>query len=335
MTTASQPPTIAGKGVTMHWLRALSLVLLALTPLAAAAQDWPVKPVKMIVPYPPAGATDIAARVVAERLSKAFGQPFVVDNKPGAAGVIGMDLIAKSAPDGYTIGVVPDVISSAQHVYNLTFDPLQDLVPVVQLSQQPLVIAAHPSLNISTLAELVTLAKSKPGMGFATSGVGSQQHIAGEWFSKVAGIDIRHVPYKGGGQAINDVVAGQVPLAVLGSSPLLPHHRTGMLKLLAQTTPTRAPTLKDVPTVQEAGFKDFALDQWIGLFVPSGTPVAIIARLNAETNKALKDAALLGRFDQGALEAVGGSAADFAKLVKNDFEKYGRLIKELNIKIEQ
>ena len=322
----------------MRWYLAMVLTLLSAVPCAVLAQappqEWPSKPVKIIVPYPPAGATDIAARVVAEKLTKAFGQTFVVENKPGAAGTIGMELVAKSAPDGYMLAVIPDVVSSAGHVYKLSFDPMKDLVPIIQLSRQPVVLAAHPSINVSTIVELIALAKSKPGLGFATSGIGSQQHMAGEWFAKLAGIDLKHIPYKGGGQAINDLVAGQVPLAVLGSSPLLPHYKSGKIKLLAQTTAGRAPTLAEVPTFGEAGFKDLVLDQWLGLFAPAGTPPSVIAKLNAEINKALKEADVLERFGQSALEAVGGSPADFAKLVTSDFEKYGRIVKDLNIKVE-
>lgn len=306
----------------------------ALLPAAAVAQQWPAKPVKVIAPYPPGGAVDIASRTISEKLSKALGQTFVVENRAGAAGVIGMEAAAKSAADGYTIAVIPDAVSSAGHVYKLTFDPLKELVPVVQLSQQPLVIAAHPSAGVATLAQLVKLAKTKPGMGYATSGIGTQQHIVGEWLSRLAGIELKHVPYKGGGQAINDVVAGQVPLASLGSSPLLPHHKAGTLKLLAQTTATRAPTLKDVPTMKELGF-ELELDQWIGIFVPAGTPQAIVDRLNAEVNKALAEADLRDRFEKGALEIVGGTAERFAGLVKRDFDKYGRLIKEFGITVDK
>lgn len=305
-----------------------------LLPAPAAAQQWPAKPVKVIAPYPPGGAVDIASRTIADKLSKALGQTFVVENRPGAAGVIGMEQAARSAPDGYTIAVIPDVVSSAQHVYKLAFDPLKDLVPVVQLSQQPLVIAAHPSIGVATIVDLVKLAKSRPGMGYATSGIGTQQHINGEWFARLAGIELKHVPYKGGGQAINDVVAGQVPLASLGSSPLLPHHKAGTLKLLAQTTTTRAPTLKDVPTMKELGF-DLELDQWIGIFVPAATPQPIVDRLNTEVNKALVDADVRERFEKGALEIVGGTADRFAGLVERDFDKYRRLIKEFGITVDQ
>jgi tripartite-type tricarboxylate transporter receptor subunit TctC len=196
------------------------------------------------------------------------------------------------------------------------------------------VLAAHPSLGVSTVAELVALAKSKPGLGFATSGAGSQQHMTGEWFAKMAGIQLTHIPYKGGGQAIADLVGGQVPLGSLGSSPLIPHYKSGKLKLLAQSTKTRAPALPDVPTYEEAGYKGLVLDQWLGVFVPIGTPGEVVARLNAEIGRALAEQAVRDRFAQSALEPIGGSPEQFSRLVHSDYEKYARLVKELNIRIE-
>lgn len=318
----------------MRLMTTLAAAVVAMSVGAVSAQDWPSKPVKVIVPFPPAGATDIAARVIADSLSKQLNQTFVVENKPGAAGTIGMEQAVRAAPDGYTLAVIPDTVSSAPAVYKLSYDPIKGLAPIVQLSRQPIVIAAHPSLGVKSAADLIAAAKKKPGMGYATSGIGTQQHMVGEWFAKLTGIDIKHIPYKGGGQAINDFVAGQVPLAVLGSSPLLPHHKSGKVQLIAQTTAERAPTLKDVPTTTEAGYKQLLIDQWLGLFAPAGTDAAIIAKLNKVVNVALKDAEVIARFEKGALEPVGGDSETFARLVKSDNEKYVRLSKELGIKIE-
>jgi tripartite-type tricarboxylate transporter receptor subunit TctC len=195
-------------------------------------------------------------------------------------------------------------------------------------------MAVNPSLGVNTLAELVALAKKKPGLGFATSGAGSQQHMAGEWFAKLAGIQLTHVPYKGGGQAITDLVAGQVPLGSLGSSPLIPHYKAGKLKLLAQTTRTRSAALPEVPTYEEAGYKGLVIEQWLGVLVPAGTPGEIVTRLNVEINKALADPTVRERYFQAAQEPVGGTAEQFGKLVRDDSEKYGRLVKDLNIKVE-
>lgn len=320
-------------------MRRILSLLLALICVAfavpAAAQAWPSKPLRWIVPYSPGGSTDIAARAVADKAGPALGQSIVIENRAGAGGNIGAELAAKSAPDGYTVLIAPDSITSNPHTYkNLGYQTLKDFIPVIQLARQPVVLAAHPSLGVGTVAELVALAKSKPGLGFATSGAGSQQHMTGEWFAKLAGIQLTHIPYKGGGQAIADLVGGQVPLGSLGSSPLIPHYKSGKLKLLAQSTKTRAPALPDVPTYEEAGYKGLVLDQWLGVFVPTGTPGEVVARLNAEIGRALAEQAVRDRFAQSALEPIGGSSEQFSKLVHSDYEKYARLVKELNIRIE-
>jgi tripartite-type tricarboxylate transporter receptor subunit TctC len=311
----------------------LSLVL-AIAAQAAFAQNWPSRPIRMIVPFPPGGSTDIAARPIADRLSQVLGQSVIVENRAGAGGNIGTELVAKSAPDGYTLLVAADSIASNPHTYrNLGYQTMRDFLPVIQLTRQPVVLAVHPSLGVNSLAELVALVRQKPGMGFAHSGAGSQQHMAGEWFAKLAGIQLTQIPYKGGGQAITDLVAGQVPIGSLGSSPLIPHYKAGKLKLLAQTTRTRSPALPDVPTYEQAGYP-VLIEQWLGVLVPTGTPAEIGARLNAEIGKALADPLLRERFLQVALEPVGGTAEQFAKVIREDYEKYARLVKDLNLRIE-
>jgi tripartite-type tricarboxylate transporter receptor subunit TctC len=284
------------------------------------------------VPFAPGGSTDVGARVIANHLSRALGQQVYVENKSGADGNIGMELAAKSAPDGHTVLVVTDQVASAAHVFRLNFDPAKDLVPVIQLSRQPVVLAVHASLGVSALADFLALAKRQPGMSYATSGVGSQQHMAAEWFAQIAGIKLEHVPYRGGGQAINDLVAGHVKIGSLGSSPLIPHYKAGALRLLAQTTAARSPSLPDVPTYQEAGI-GLVMAQWLGVFVPNGTPAPIVERLNAEINKALADPAIRENFLLAAQEPVGGSAEQFGRLFREDDIKYGRLVKELNMKL--
>jgi tripartite-type tricarboxylate transporter receptor subunit TctC len=246
--------------------------------------------------------------------------------------VVGAEAAAKSAPDGYTILIGTDQIDTWPHLFKLNFDPMKDLVPVIQLSRQPVVLAVHPSLGPSTLTEFVALAKQQPGMSYATSGVGSQQHIAAQWFAHIAGIKLDHVPYRGGGQAINDLIAGHIKIGSLGSSPLIPHYKAGALRLLAQSTAQRSPSLSEVPTYQETGIKGLVIDQWLGVFVPVGTPPAIAGRLNALVDKSLADARIRESFLQSAQEPVGGSAEAFARLTREDFEKYGKLVKELEIK---
>jgi tripartite-type tricarboxylate transporter receptor subunit TctC len=302
---------------------------------SAHAQSWPQKQIRFVVPFPPGGATDVAARAIADRISAPLGQSVVMENRAGGGGNIGVEAVVRSPADGYTVLIAPDQVASAPHVYKLSFDAQKDLVPVIQLSRQPVVLAVHPSTGAGSVAELVALAKQKPGaIGYATSGAGSQQHIAAEWFAKLAGIQLIHIPYKGGGQAITDFIGGQVAVASLGSTPVIPHHKAGKVKILAQTTKARAPTLPDVPTYEEAGYAGLVLDQWLGVFLPAGSPRESVTRLNAEIGIALKDPNVLARFEKAAMEPVGGSAEQFAQLMRGDYEKYGRLVKELNIKAD-
>jgi len=310
------------------------LTLIASIPMSAKAQEWPNRPVRFIVPFPAGGSTDVGARLVGEYLSRSLHQQVVVENKSGANANIGIEAAAKSAADGYTVLVVTDALSSNPQVYKMNVDPLKGLTPVIQLSRQPMVLAAHPSLGVASLAELIALAKQQPGLRYATgSGVGAQ-HMVAQWFASIAGIKLEQVPYRGGAPALNDLIAGHVKLGSLGSTPLIPHYKAGTLRLLAQSTEKRSPSLPDVPTYKEAGIKGLVLDQWVGVFVPTGTPPVIAARLNTEMHKALAEAAIRDGFLQSGQEPVGGGAEAFSQLVHGDFETYARLVKELNIKAD-
>jgi tripartite-type tricarboxylate transporter receptor subunit TctC len=298
----------------------------------AIAQTYPNRPVKFIVPFPAGGSTDVGARLIGERLSRSLGQQVYVENRSGANGTIGVEAAAKSPPDGHTVLIAIDGVASNPHVFNTSVDPLKDLIPVIQVSRQPIVLAAHPSLGVNSVAELVALAKQQPGLRYGTgSGIGSGQHMAVQWFAKIAGIQLEQVPYRGGAQAINDLIAGHVKLGSLGSTPLMAHYKAGTLRLLAQTTAARSPALADVPTFEQAGIKGLVLDQWLGVFVPAGTPAEIVARLNAEIGKILADPAVQTKFLDSAQEPIGGTADQFAQLVRDDYTKYGRLVKELNV----
>jgi tripartite-type tricarboxylate transporter receptor subunit TctC len=298
----------------------------------AKAQDWPSRPVRFIVPFPAGGSTDVGARLVGEYLSRSLRQQIVVENKSGANGTIGIETAAKAPADGYTVLVTTDSLSSNPHIYKMNVDPLKEFAPVIQLSRQPIVLAAHPSLGIASLPELIALANQQPGLRYATgSGVGGQ-HMVAQWFASIAGIKLEQVPYRGGAPALNDLIAGHVKLGSLGSTPLIPHHKAGTLRLLAQSTEKRSPTLPDVPTYQEAGINGLVLDQWVGVFLPAGTPPGVAARLNTEINKALAESAVRDGFLQSGQEPVGGSAEAFSRLVRGDFDTYARLVKELNIK---
>lgn len=311
------------------------LLLAAALPVTPAAAEWPERPIYFIVPFPAGGSTDVAARVVGDMLSHSLGQQVVVENRSGANGNIGMEYVAHSTPDGYTILIGTDAVSSNPHVYQMDFDPLTALVPVIELSHQPIALAAHPSLGVTTLAELTAKAKQQPGMSFATgSGVGSLQAMVALWYAKLAGITLVQVPYRGGGEAINDLIAGHILLGSLGTTPLIPHYKAGTLLLLAQSTASRSSALPNVPTFQEAGLKELVVDQWTGVFLPAGTPPEIAARLNTAINAALADAKVRKTFTDQAQEPAGGTSENYAALVRSDSDKDARLVKELNVKVE-
>ena len=299
----------------------------------AMAQAYPALPIRFIVPLAPGGGLDFVARLVGEHMSRTIGQQVYLENKLGAGGMIGIETAAKSPPDGYSVLVSNDNVASAPHVLRVNTDFVKDLVPVIELSRQTLVLAVHASFNVKSVAELIAAAKARPGMSFATSGVGSNQHILGEWFAKEAGIKLEHVPYRGGGQAVNDFIAGHILVGVLGPTALIPHYKAGTLRLLAQSTKVRTQSLPDVPTFEEAGMNGIVLETWYGAFVPPGTPGAVIARLNAEMNRAVSDPAVRDSLLQIATEPVGGSAERFARVLQEDSARYARLAKELDIKL--
>ena len=300
----------------------------------ARAQAYPTRPVRIVVGYPAGGATDAAARLVAEAMSRSLGQRVYVENRSGANGIIGTEVVAKSASDGHTMLVTDQDVMVNPHVYRTATDPLNDLLPVIQLSRLPNVLAVHPSLGVRSLAELTVLAKQQPGLRYAAGGGLGSQHMTVQWFARLAGITLEHVPYRGGADAISDLLAGHVKIGALGSTPLLPHHRTGALRLLAQTMETRSPGLPDVPTFQEAGFKGLVISTWVGAFVPAGTPAVIVDRLNGGIGKALTDPVVRRRFLEADQEPVGGASTQFARFVHEEYGKYARLAKELNIKAE-
>ena len=329
--------TAAAWGLLMtkvRWVVLIVAVAVFALPSTALA-DWPERPVHFIVPFPAGGASDVATRLVSNYVSGTLGRRIVVENRSGANGNIGIEYAAKSAPDGYTVLVMSQELCSNPHVYKMSVDPLKALMPVVQISRQSMVLAAHPSLGVGTLSELTALAKQQPGLSFGTgSGVGSAQAMVVLWYAKLAGVTLKQIPYRFGAPAINDLIAGHVKLGSLGSTPLIPHYNAGTLKLLAQSTATRAPSLPNVPTFREEGFTELVLDQWVGVFVPAGTPEAIAARLNAAINAALRDEGVRKGLADQAQEPVGGAAEAYARYVREESEKFGRLVKELNITIE-
>ena len=314
-------------------MKLIAALLISCASAAAQAQSWPAKPVRVVVAFAPGGSLDFVTRIVAERLSQDLGQQFVVENRAGANGNVGAEYVARQAADGYVVLASADALVSSAHVYKLGYDALKDLTPVVQFTRQPLVLAVHPSLGVNSVAELIAEAKKNPGLGYATSGSGSGQHMVGEWLARLAGIKLTHVPYKGGGQAITDLAGGQVKIGSLGSTPVMPHYKAGRLKIIAQTTAKRAPSLPEVPTYQEQGLA-IELDQWLGFLVPAGTPGDVVRRLNAATAKVLALPAVQERLAPQGLEVASGSPEEFARLYRSDYEKYARLVKELGIRAD-
>jgi tripartite-type tricarboxylate transporter receptor subunit TctC len=309
--------------------------LAALSATAAVAQDWPSKPIRIVVPFPSGGTTDTAVRPLADRLSQQLGVAVVVENKPGAAGRIGYEFAAKAAADGYTLLAGTDSLGLQPHLDPPpNYDPIRDFAPIAQLSSQPLVIAVHPSLGVTTLQQLVELGHTKrEAIGYATSGIGSSQNFAGEWFASAAGLKMLHVPYRGGGQAVSDLLSGQIQLAVLGIAPMLPYHKTGRIRILAVTTAERSPALPDVPTLKELGY-DVVVDQWMALLAPARVPPVILERLNAEVNTALRDARLRAAYESAAMRPVGGSAGELGALLQGEYRRFGQLTRELRFKAE-
>jgi tripartite-type tricarboxylate transporter receptor subunit TctC len=316
------------------FIKGAAAVTLGGVAIGAQAQDgWPTRPVKFVVPLAPGGGIDFIARTVGEHVTRNIGQQVVVENRTGAGGTIGMDLAMKSPPDGYTVLITNDNAASAPHILRLPYDYTKELVPVINLAWQPQVLAAHPSIGVSSIDQLLTYAKTNPGLGFATSGVGSNQHIIGEWFKRETGLTLNHVPYRGAGQAINDLIAGHVKLAWLGPTALVPHYKAGNLRLLGQSSVKRAKVLPEIPTLEDAGFKGLVLEAWYAAFVPKGTPAAIVTRLNSEMQKALTDPAMQETFTRGSMEPTGASPEALGKLAREDSAKYERLVRELNIKL--
>jgi tripartite-type tricarboxylate transporter receptor subunit TctC len=315
-------------------LRLARLVLLALFAASAHAQ-YPQKPVKLVAPYPPGGSADILSRALAQKMGESLGQPVVVENRGGAAGNIGTEYVAKSAADGYTI-LVGTVATHAinPHVFDkLPFDPVKDFAPITPIAQNAIVMAAHPAAPAATLRELIDYAKRNPGKAsFGSSGNGTPMHLAGEQLKVMAGIDLLHVPYKGAGPAVVDLLGGQIPYAFVSLATVLPHLRSGKLKAVGVIESARSPAAPQVPTLGES-LPGFALSSWLGLFAPAGTPAPVVDRLNAAAVKALQSAEIKERLDSQGLDVITSSPAAFAELVKSDLAKWGPIVKSLGGKL--
>jgi tripartite-type tricarboxylate transporter receptor subunit TctC len=317
------------------------LIVAALTLAAAcggamAQQNWPTKPIKIIVPFPPGQASDTIARVVGERMSKSLGQPVIVENITGAGGNIGSDRGAKAEPDGYTLTMATAALPISALVYRkLPFNAIKDFAPVTQMTITPLVLITGPGLPAQSVKELVTLAKKDPGkITFASSGQGTSHHLSGELFKTLAGLDILHVPYKGSSQAHIDLMGGTVNMMFDNIVPVTPHIKSGKLKALAVTTKTRASTLPDVPTMAESGYPDFEAVAWFGLLAPAATPKPIIDRLNREAVAALTAPDIKERLTGMGATVVASSPDEFAAFFAREFAKWEPIVKRSKIELD-
>ena len=311
-------------------------VALAAAACPVAAQDYPSQTIRIVSPYPPGGTTDILARMLSPKLSAALGQPVIVENKAGASGNIGTELVARSQPDGYTLllGNNTGVVIN-QNLYKLNIDPAQALAPVALVGMVPTALYVHPSVPAKTVAEFVALVKGSPGKySFASAGSGSPQHLAGEMLKMAFDLDMVHIPYKGSGPAIMDVIGGQVPASFESTVVLQPHIAAGRARPLATSGSKRSISLPDVPTMMESGAKDFDLTNWYGLFAPAGTPPAIVNRLNAEVLRILAEPEIRERLAKMGSAVDPLSAADFAQFIREEVPRWATVVKKSGAKVD-
>jgi len=312
--------------------------LLAAAALLAQAQEYPAKPLRMVVGFPPGGGTDVVARILQPRLGELLGQPIVIDNRPGATGTVAAGHVAKSPPDGYTImmghvsvnAIAPSLFS------NLPYDVERDFAPIGIAAAVPHIVAVHPSLPVAKLGELIAYIKARPGqLTFPSAGNGSMPHLAGEVFQALAGVKLLHVPYKGSGQSMQDLLGGQHLVAFDTMAASAPHVRSGKLRALAVSTAGRVATLPDVPTAVEAGLPGYIVTTWYGVFAPSGTPPPVVNRLHAELVKAMQTPDVRVKLEGiGADGSVSRSPAEFAVLVRADTARYAKIVKDIGLRID-
>ncbi len=312
-----------------------ALVCAAVLPAPGAlAQAWPVKSVRVIVPFAPGGGSDLTARPVSAKLSELLGQQFVIDNRGGAGGAIGMELTAKAPPDGYTVMSISGSFSATSVTHKLPFDSFDAFIPVIELGYAANVLVVHPALPVKSTKELVALARAKPNtLVFASSGIGGNTHLSTELFLSMAGIKMIHVPYKSTGIAMPELMAGQTQVMVAGLLGSRPFFTVGRLRALAVTSIQRWPSLPELPTVAEA-VPGYETGTYYGMFFPKGTPQAIVTRLNTEANKALQDASVKNLFETQGMVATGGPSAALAKRARKEYDEWVRVVRESKLKIE-
>jgi tripartite-type tricarboxylate transporter receptor subunit TctC len=336
------PLQAPGGNMTTTLLRALAAIagiaaFAGAAPSAAQAPAYPTKPIRLVVPFPPAGATDILARAVAQKLTEVWGQSVVVDNRPGAGGNIGSELVARAAPDGYTLemGTVGTHAINSSLYAKMPYDHVKDFAPVILVAAVPNVLVVNPAVPANSVRELIAYAKANPGkLNFASSGSGTSIHLSGELFKVMAGVEVTHVPYKGSAPALQDLLGGQVQLMFDNLPPSLPQIKAGKLRALGVTTAARSPALPDVPTIAESGLPGFESSSWFGVLAPAGTPPAIIAKLNAEIAKWLATPEAKDRLVAIGANGAGGSPEDFAKHIAAETAKWAKVVKESGAKVD-
>ncbi len=314
-------------------LAAAALLIGLLGSATASAQDFPVRPIRLVVPFPPSGGLDTLARIVGPKLQASLGQPVLVENKVGAAGTIGIDFVAKAAPDGYTLAVgSPGNMSVTPALNpNLPYKPQTDFVPISMGVRMPMFLVVNPSLPANSIQQLIALAKANPGKyTYSSGGQGSALHLAGELFNIRAGVDIRHIPYKGTAPAIADLLAGQVDMTIADAS-VLQHVKSGKLRALGQTTPARAPSSPDIPTIAEGGVPGYSATNWYGFFAPAGTPSAVAQKLNAAFVAALKQPDVVNTLRNGGMDVAPSTGPELGAFLKEDMERWAQVIKQAGI----
>ena len=313
---------------------ALALAAASLAASTAFAQGWPAKPIRLVVPFPAGGGTDMITREVANRIA---GYNFVIDNKPGSGGNLGVDAAAKAPADGYTLvmGQTSNLAISPTLYSSLPYDPVKDLTPISMVASSPLVIVASAKSPFRTLADVVKEAKAHPGaINFASSGNGTVAHLTAESFQRIAGIKLTHIPYKGASQGATDVISGQVQLYVSSIPTLLPHIKSGKMRAIAVTSTRRVDDLPDVPTVAESGYQGFEAVTWFGILGPANLPKDVVAKLNADINRALKDPELHKKLEAQGADISGSTPDQFAKVIREENVRWGRIVKESGAKVD-
>ncbi len=321
--------------LTLTFFAALALTFAC---AVASAQTYPAKPIRLVVPYPPGGPLDIMARAIGQKLTEAWNQPVLVDNRAGAGGNIGADLVAKSAPDGYTLlmGAVATHAINPTLYSKIPYDPVKDFAPVALVAQVPNILVVNPAVPATTVRELIDLARAKPGyLNFGSGSTGSTGHLAGELFKAMAGVQMVHIPYKGAAPAMADLLAGQVQLMFDNLANSLPNVKAGRLRALAVTTLARSPAMPDLPTIAESGLPGFDLTTWFGLMAPAGTPPEIVARLNAEIVRALNAKDMRERLQKMGAEPLAVNTPEhFAAFIRAEAEKYAKVVKDSGAKVD-